>query len=116
MRHRKRKFTLDRPADERRALARKLAISFIRSGRVSTSSARAKFLRSFIEPLVTTAKVGDLSARRRVTAALGNREAAGELLQRAEAYRARAGGYTRLTKLPYRRSGDGTVLVQMEWV
>lgn len=115
MRHRKRKFTLDRPAGERRALARKLAISFIRSGRVSTSGARARFLRSFLEPLVTTAKGGDLPARRRVAAALGNRAAAGELLRRAEGYRSRPGGYTRLTKLPYRRAGDGTPLVTIEW-
>lgn len=116
MRHRQRTVTLDRTAAARRALARKLAISFLRSGAVRTSGARAKFLQSFLEPLVTTARVGDLAARRRVAAALGNRQAAGELLRRAEAYRSRPGGYTRLTKLPSRRAGDGTALVQIEWV
>lgn len=116
MRHRKQKFTLDRPAVARRRLARQLMLTLVAHGRLRTSGARARYLRAVVEPLVTAAKRGDLAARRRVLAALQDRAAATTLLKRAEGYRDRPGGYVRLTRLPHRRSGDATALVQVEWV
>lgn len=116
MRHRKRKFTLSKTAAQRRALARKLAISLVAHGKLRTSAAKAQFLRAYVEPLITKAKAGDLHARRTAVAALGNKAAAAALLRRAEAYRDRPGGYTRLTKLPQTRQGDRTRLVQIEFV
>lgn len=117
MRHRKVTLTLSRTSGARRTLARKLAISFLTRGRIQTTYARARFLRSFMEPLLTTAKTGDLTARRRSLAALGNnRSAVAQLLKRAETYRGRSGGYTRISKLPIRRAGDAAPLVLIEFV
>lgn len=116
MRHRKKGFTLSRTAAARRVLARKMAISFVAHGRIQTTPARARFLQSFVEPLITVAKAGDVTARRRVASALGNRAAVASFLKRAEAYRSRQGGYTRATKLPKRRAGDGSELVILEFV
>lgn len=117
MRHRKAKMTLSRTSAERRTLARKLAISFVTRGRIQTTHARARFLRSFVEPLITAARTGDLTARRRSLAALGNhRPAVAQLLKRAETYRGRSGGYTRISKLPIRRAGDAAPLVLIEFV
>lgn len=116
MRHRSRKITLSRTSGERRALERKLGMSFVTHGRITTTPARARFLRRFIEPLVTTAKRQDLVARRRIAAALGNRAGAAVLLKRAEAYRDRPGGYTRVTKIASVRSGDNAAQVMIEFV
>ncbi len=116
MRHRKKKFTLDRPSGERRALARKLALAFVRHGRLETSDAKARFLRGFIEPLITSARTGDLHARRLAAAALGNRAAAEAMLKRAAAYKDRPGGYTRMTRLPVHRAGDRSRRVLIEFV
>lgn len=116
MRHRHSNPTLSRTAAARTRLARVLARSLISKGSVHTTHAKARFLRSFIEPLVTKAKAGDLSSRRWVTSALADREAAAALLRRAEQYRSRPGGYTRLTRLPTRRRGDASPLVQIEFV
>lgn len=93
-----------------------MAIAFVSKGHMQTTAARAKFLQSFVEPLITASKAGDITARRRVASALGNRAAAASFLKRAEAYRSRQGGYTRVTKLPLRRLGDGSELVLLEFV
>lgn len=116
MRHRKATVKLSRNASARRALARKLAMSLVSNGYVQTTAARARFVQSFVEPLITTAKASDLTARRRIASALGNRAAVAGFLKRAETYRARSGGYTRVTKLPLRRAGDGSALVRLEFV
>jgi large subunit ribosomal protein L17 len=116
MRHQRQKFTLSKSAAQRKALVRKLAISFVTHGKLQTSAAKAKFLRAYVEPLVTKAKSGGLPARRALISALGNRAAAAALLKRAEAYQTRPGGYTRITKLALVRAGDRTRLVLLEFV
>lgn len=116
MRHRRAKVTLSRTTAERRHLARSLAQALLKRGSIQTTPAKARFLRSFIEPLLTTAKAGDLSSFRRVYSALGDRGSADSLKRRAEQYRARPGGYTRLTRLPHRRRGDGSPMVQIAFV
>lgn len=116
MRHRKKKITLSRTPAERKALQRKLAIALFEKGKIQTTAPRARFLRRFAEPLITTAKPGTLASRRAVIAALGNARAAGAVLERAQKYQNRPGGYTRVTRLPKRRSGDSAPLVQIEFV
>lgn len=116
MRHRRKKFTLSRTPAERRALARKLGVALITYGKIATTPARAQFVRRFVEPLVTTAKVNTLTSRRQLISALGNPEAASLLLKRADAYRSRPGGYTRMTRLPTSRSGDRAPQVLLEFV
>lgn len=116
MRHRKQKFTLSRPAADRRVLARTLAIALLVHGKIQTSAAKAHFLQRFIEPLVTKGKRGDLHARRIVLQRLQNVDATRKLLARAATCRDRPGGYTRITKLPRPRPGDGAPQVLMEFV
>lgn len=116
MRHRKRKITLSRTAARRRELVRTLAVALVTHGALRTTPAKAKVLRRFVEPLVTTAKANNLSARRAIIAALGNRSAAGALLKLAERFRDRPGGYTRITRLPGVRSGDSAAQVRVEFV
>lgn len=116
MRHRKNKITLSRTAAERKALGRKLVIALFEHGKIETTSARARFIRRLAEPLITKAKPGTLTARRYVISRLGNAGIAGRVLERAQQYVARNGGYTRVTRLPQRRAGDGTPLVKLEFV
>ncbi len=116
MRHRKSKITLSRTPAERKALARKMAISFLKEGRLKTTSTRAKFLRRFVEPLITKAKPQDLNARRYVIKNLGNADVVSLVFEKAKKYENRAGGYTRVTKLTNKRAGDNASLVQIEFV
>ncbi len=116
MRHRKQKATLSRTPAERKALARKLTIALFERGKIRTTAPRARFVRRFAEPLITSAKRGTLHARRSIIASLGNAAAAQRVLDRARQYATRPGGYTRVTRLPKRRSGDGAPLVVLEFV
>ena len=65
MRHQRRTPQLSRPADQRKALLRGLTTQLIREGRVTTTKARAKALRDETERMITLAKDGSLSSRRR---------------------------------------------------
>ena len=64
MRHRCRVPKLGKPADQRKALLRALTTELIRHGRVTTTKARAKAVRTQVERMVTLAKEGSLAARR----------------------------------------------------
>ena len=65
MRHQLRIPLLSKPSDQRKALLRGLTTQLIREGRVTTTKARAKALRSEAERMITLAKDGSLSSRRR---------------------------------------------------
>ncbi len=107
---------LHRPADERRALLRNLMGSLIRYERITTTEARAKELRRHIERLITTARRGDLHSRRLVLATLPDPPAAAKLFHViAPRFKHRPGGYTRLTRVGFRK-GDGATLMQIEFV
>lgn len=64
MRHGRRVHQLGKPADQRRALLRSLTTELIRHGRIKTTKARAKAVRSEVEKMITLAKDGSLAARR----------------------------------------------------
>lgn len=116
MRHRIRKFKLNRKSDHRRLLLRNLATSLVENGKVVTTLAKARFLRSQIEALVSLAKRGDLAARRRLMGFFLKEGAVQKLLSEvASLFREQSGGYTRLLKLGERR-GDRALLVRLEWV
>ena len=73
MRHKKRRFQLNRTASHRSALMRNLAKSFILYRKIQTSVFKAKALKRFVEPLITLAKEDTLFNRRRVFQLLGLR-------------------------------------------
>lgn len=101
----------------RNALLKSLALSLIIHGRIQTTEAKAKELRPFIEKLVTRAKVGDLASRRVIISRLMNRAPETKLLieEVAPKFKDVAGGYTRIMKLPPRKS-DAAAMALIEFV
>jgi len=103
------------PAHERLMLANLAAALFTHKS-IKTTETKAKRLQPVAERFVTFAKKGDLHARRRVLASIGDKTVVHELFtviapQVAE----RDGGYTRITKLGFRK-GDNAPMVQIELV
>lgn len=94
---------------------RALAAALILKERIYTTEARAKELRPKIEKLVTKAKKGTLALRREVLRGF-DRKTTGKLFgELAPRFQERAGGYTRIIKLPPRKS-DGARLAIIEFV
>lgn len=116
MRHHKKKAILGRERGPRRALLRGLAESLVLHESVMTTEAKAKALRSVIEPLVTSAKAGTLSALRRAKQVLFTDRAVRKLMKDiAPRFQNRQGGYTRITKLGL-RVGDRGKKARIEFV
>jgi large subunit ribosomal protein L17 len=91
----------------------------ISHGRIETTEARAKELRSRIEKLITKAKKGDNATRRLIAQRLGNSDAAAKKLMFdiAPKYKNRSGGYTRITKLGTRSArGDASKMAVIEFI
>jgi large subunit ribosomal protein L17 len=103
------------PAHERLLLANLAAALFTHKS-IKTTETKAKRLRPVAERLITFAKRGDLHARRRVLSVIGDKGVVHELFtQIAPLVAERDGGYTRITKLGYRK-GDNAPMVQIELV
>jgi large subunit ribosomal protein L17 len=103
------------PAHERLILAN-LASALFTHKSIKTTETKAKRLRPVAERLITFAKRGDLHSRRRVLATIGDKTVVHELFTEIAPLLAdREGGYTRITKLGYRK-GDNASMVQIELV
>ena len=103
------------PAHER-LLLRNMATSLFLHGRIETTETKAKRLRPLAERLVTFAKRGDLASRRRVLAQLMDKTAVHKLFAEVAPLVAdRPGGYTRITKLGFRK-GDNAPIAVIELV
>ncbi|WP_404311943.1 50S ribosomal protein L17 [Agrococcus terreus] len=103
------------PAHERLLLANLAAALFTHKS-IKTTETKAKRLRPIAERLITFAKRGDLHARRRVLAVIGDKGVVHELFTEiAPLVAEREGGYTRITKLGYRK-GDNAPMAQIELV
>ena len=103
------------PAHERLMLAN-LAAALFTHRSITTTETRAKRLRPLAERLITFAKRGDLHARRRVLAVIGDKEVVHVLFtQIAPLVAEREGGYTRITKIGNRK-GDNAPMAVIELV
>src|SRR6218665_1454854 len=103
------------PAHERLLLANLAAALFTHKS-IKTTETKAKRLRPLAERLITFAKRGDLHARRRVLSVIGDKSVVHELFTEiAPLVELREGGYTRITKLGFRK-GDNAPMVQIELV
>jgi len=103
------------PSHERLML-RNLATSLINHGRIETTETKAKRLRPVAERLVTFAKRGDLASRRRVMQQVTDKGAVHKLFTEiAPLVSDRLGGYTRITKLGFRK-GDNAPMCVIELV
>ena len=123
MRHGKKFNHLSRTADHRRAMLANMAISLIMHKRITTTLAKAKALKKYVEPLITRAKdennktkMQTMNNRRVVFSYLQNKEALKELYGViAEKIGERPGGYTRIIKLGSRQ-GDAADIAFIELV
>ena len=116
MRHRKKGKKIGRTSSHRKRTLQALSNALIENKRITTTVAKAKALRPFVEPLITRAKEDTQHNRRQVFRHLQNKEAIQELFDEvSERVGNRPGGYTRVIKLG-QRSGDGAELALVELV
>lgn len=117
MRHGKKVNHLGRTASHRSALLSNLASSLILSKRITTTVAKAKALRKYVEPLITKAKNDTMHSRRTVFSYLQNKESVKELFGTVASRTAeRPGGYTRIIKMGDVRLGDNAEMCLIELV
>lgn len=115
MNKRKKGRTLGRVSKQRGALLKSLSYALVKEGKIKTTEAKAKELRPFIEKLVTKAK-DDSVANKRLIASRVGRDTAKKLVEViAPKFKDRQGGYTRITKLPY-RDLDAASMAVIEFV
>ena len=117
MRHRKRGRRLKRTSAHRAALRRNMVSSLFLLGRIRTTPAKAKEVRSFAEKLITLSKKGDLASFRRVLAALDDKYIVRKLFKEiGPRFKERPGGYVRILHLSgsENRLGDNAPQVIME--
>jgi large subunit ribosomal protein L17 len=112
MRHRCRVHQLSKPADQRRALLRALTTELIRNGRITTTKARARAVRSEADRMITLAKDGSLAARRRALGYMYDKQLVHALFEQAsERYGSREGGYTRILRTVSRRGDNADMAI-----
>jgi large subunit ribosomal protein L17 len=116
MRHGDKINNLSRTASHRRALLANLGAQLIQHKRITTTLAKAKALRTYVEPLITKAKENSTHQRRVVFSYLQDKEAIKELFDVIRLkVEGRPGGYTRIIKLGA-RAGDNAEVAMIELV
>ena len=116
MRHGKKVNHLGRTSVHRKAMLSNMAASLILHKRINTTLAKAKALRSYVEPLITRSKDDSTHSRRMVFSYLQNKEAVSTLFREVSVKVAsRPGGYTRILKTG-NRLGDNAEMCMMELV
>ena len=117
MRHGKKINHLGRKTAHRHALMSNLASSLILKKRITTTVAKAKALRKYVEPLLTRSKDDTTHSRRIAMSYLQDKETVKSLFgEVAGRITDRKGGYTRIIKLGDARLGDGSEMCMMELV
>ena len=116
MRHNKAVNHLGRKSGHRKALLANMASSLILKKRITTTEAKAKALKPYVEPLITKSKEDTTHSRRVVFSYLKDKEATAELFRTiAPKVADRPGGYLRILHTGF-RSGDAAEMVLVEFV
>ncbi|MDD4199111.1 MAG: 50S ribosomal protein L17 [Paludibacter sp.] len=116
MRHNKKFNHLGRKSAHRKSMLANMAVSLIQHKRITTTLAKAKALRVYVEPLLTKSKEDTTNSRRTVFSYLQNKEAVTELFQNiSQKIADRPGGYTRILKTGL-RLGDNAEMCIIELV
>src|SRR4030042_4963898 len=116
MRHSKKVNHLGRTSDHRKAMLANMATSLIMHKKIKTTVAKAKALRTYVEPLITKSKDDSTHSRRIVFSCLQNKDAVSELFREiSPKIMERPGGYTRILKTGY-RTGDSAEMCIIELV
>jgi large subunit ribosomal protein L17 len=112
MRHRNQGRKLGRTSAHRTALFRNMATALFRHERIETTDSKAKELRRFAEQLITLGKRGDVHARRQAYADIRDQEVLAKLFgDIAVRFKARPGGYTRITKSRIRKGDNAPISI-----
>jgi len=118
MRHHDNQRKFSRETNARHALIRSLAANLLIHGKMKTTEAKAKEIRPFVEKLVTYAKVDSVARRRTVIsrlATIAEKPVKKLFTEYGPKFKARAGGYTRITKIAARKS-DAAPMAVIEFV
>ena len=116
MRHGNKVNNLGRKSAHRKAMLSNMACSLIQHKRINTTIAKAKALRTFVEPLLTKSKTDSTHSRRTVFSYLQNKDIVTELFREvAPKIANREGGYTRIIRTGY-RLGDNAEMCLIELV
>ena len=117
MKHQKKGKKFGRTTGQRKALTRGLSRNFIIHGKIKTTEAKAKEIKSYIENTITKAKKNDGATNRRlIQGRLNDKKSTKKIFEIiAPRYKARKGGYTRIIKLPPRKK-DGAKMAIIEFV
>ncbi|MCW9709247.1 50S ribosomal protein L17 [Fodinibius salsisoli] len=116
MRHLVKGRKLGRTPSHRKATLSSLSVALIKEHRIVTTEAKAKELRSYVEPLITKAKEDTTHNRRQVFSKLRDKQVVSHLFEEvAQKAMDRPGGYTRVIKIG-NRSGDGAKMAVIELV
>lgn len=115
MRHQRGNKKLGKPTDQRLALLKSLVEALFTHEKIKTTDVRAKEASKLAERLITLGKKGDLAARRQALRIIPRKNVVSAIFEAAKRYEDRKGGYTRITKLGFRR-GDAAPVSQIELV
>lgn len=117
MRHKKHQSKLNVSPSHRKSLIRNLSVELIDHGKIKTTQAKSKALRSYVEKLVTLAKDDTVANRRLAYRKLNNKNAVSQLFTEvAPKFKNRPGGYTRIVKLADGRVGDAARMSYISFV
>lgn len=111
MRKNKKGRKFGRKRDQRRALLESLARALVLHGHISTTEAKAKELRSFIEPIITKSKTGSLQNIRSANKLFDEKASKKLILDIGPRYKERKGGYTRITRRVSRKTDSAKMAV-----
>ena len=116
MKHNIKNKKLNRTSSHRKAMFMNMSNALIKHEQITTTLAKAKELRRFVEKIVTLGKKGDLLSRRKAISILQDQKMSKKVFDVfAERYKTRAGGYTRIIKLG-NRYGDNAPTAVIEFI
>ena len=116
MKHNIKNKKLNKTSSHRKALFMNMANALIKHEQITTTLAKAKELRRFVEKIITLGKKGDLLSRRKTISTLQDNKTSKKVFDvLAHRYKNRAGGYTRIIKLG-NRFGDNAPTAVIEFV
>jgi large subunit ribosomal protein L17 len=117
MRHGVRTKRLGRPADQRKAIIRSLVTQVLTHGTIKTTATRARYIRKYIDKMITLSKKGNLNSRRIMEKYIYNKALISSIMVEApERYADRYGGYCRVSVEPRLRRGDAALMATVELV
>lgn len=107
---------LSRTSSHREAMFMNMCVSLIEHEQIKTTLAKAKELRRYIEPIITTSKIDSVSGRRNIFSKLRSKSAVGKLFTKlGPLFVSRPGGYVRVLKCGF-RVGDNAPMAIVQFV